>query len=138
MPRLEVDVKSIEKLIRSRAKKAQKVLGEFEGQAEELVKVLVKKGLKSQHEGKKQFDRLVKDVQKTVNKSHLVKNLKHSSLYKTALDAKGELEKRVWDAQEKVFQVLNVPTRQELDRLSKKVDQLHRQVNSAKKKESVA
>lgn len=133
MSRLEVDVKSIQKLIKSRAMKARKSLGKFEGQAEQLVKILVRKGLKSQKEGKKQFNRIVRDVQRTVKKSPLVKNLKKSMVYSTALDAKDELEKRLCDVQEKVFEVLQVPTRQELDRLNRKIDKLHAQLNAKRK-----
>ena len=62
MSRLEVDVKSIQKLIRSRVVKARQRLGQFEAQAEKRVTELVRRGLKSKTEGKQQFDRLIKDV----------------------------------------------------------------------------
>ena len=136
MSRLEVDVKSIRRLIKSRASKAQKTITKFEGRAEKFVRELVKQGLKSRKEGRKQVERLVKDVRKTVNGSPLLKNLKHSGLYSTARLAQKELEKRVAETQEKVFHILNVPTRDELDRLNKKVTLLTRKLNEKKKKTS--
>lgn len=138
MSRLEVDVKSIQNLIRSRAVKARKSLGYFESRAEKLVKVLVQKGLKSQKEGKKQVEQLLRDVQKTLKTSPLVKNLKNTTVYHTALEAKDRLEKRVAQAQEKVFEMLQVPTKQDLDRLNSKIESLnrrfHARVNDPKKK----
>ena len=136
MSRLEVDVKSIQNLIRSRVTKAQKTLTKFEAQAEKVVKQWVHRGLKT--EGRKQVERLVKDVRQTVESSDLLKNLKKSNVYHLALQAKDELEKRVSDTQEKVFEFLNVPTKQDLDRLNKKVDELNRKLKTGSKSESVS
>ncbi|HBQ21230.1 MAG: hypothetical protein A2Z91_00225 [Deltaproteobacteria bacterium GWA2_38_16] len=130
MSRLEVDVKSIQKLIRSRVTKAQKTLTDFEGQAEKVVKEWVNKGLKSQTEGRKQVEKLVQDVRETVESSDLIKNFRKTNVYHLALQAKDELEKRVADTQEKVFEFLNVPTKEDLDRLSKKVDEIGRKLKS--------
>ena len=125
MSRLEVDVKSIQKLIWSRALKARKTLTQFEEQAEKFMKQVVQQGLKSRNEGRRQVEKLVRDV----------KNLKKSSLYNTACQAKDELEKRVANVQERVFKLLNVPTKEELEKLNRKVDSLSRQFN---KKERVS
>jgi len=111
MSRLEVDVKSIQKLIRSRVTKAQKTLTDFEGQAEKVVKEWVNKGLKSQTEGRKQVEKLVQDVRETVESSDLIKNFRKTNVYHLALQAKDELEKRVADTQEKVFEFLEKHTK---------------------------
>src|SRR3989344_5871266 len=108
MSRLEVDVKSIQKLIWSRALKARKTLTQFEEQAEKFMKQVVQQGLKSRNEGRRQVEKLIRDV----------KNLKKSSLYNTACQAKDELEKRVANVQERVFKLLNVPTKEELEKLN--------------------
>lgn len=136
MSRLEVDVKSIQKLIRSRMNQAQKTLVNFESQAEKVVKELVNKGLKSQEEGRKQVEQLIRDVRSTVKTSPLLKNLKKSNTYSTALQAKEELEKRMAQAQEKVFEFLNIPTKNDLERLEKKVDQLSQKLRTTKKKKT--
>ena len=136
MSRLEVDVKSIQNLIRSRVTKAQKTLTKFEVQAEKVVKQWVHQGLKTKSEGQKQVNRLIKDVRQTVETSDLLKNFKKTNTYSLALQAKDELEKRVADAQEKVFEFLNVPTKQDLDRLAKKVDELGRKLKVNKPESS--
>lgn len=134
MSRLEVDVKSLQKLIWSRVTKAQKSLTDLETHAERTVRKWVAKGLTS--EGKRQVENLVRDVRETVESSDLVKNFRKSNLYDVALQAKDELEKRVAQAQEKVFEVLNVPTKTDLDKLNRKVDELGKKLkpgNSKKK-----
>jgi len=65
-----------------------------------------------------------------------LKNFKKTNTYSLALQAKDELEKRVADAQEKVFEFLNVPTKQDLDRLAKKVDELGRKLKVNKPESS--
>lgn len=124
MSRLEVDVKSIQKIIRDRVLKAQKTLVNFEAQAEKVVRDLISNGLRSKKEGQKQVEQLVHDVRQTLSSSPLLKNLKRTSLYHTALKAKDEFEKRASGAQERVFDLLNVPTKKDLERLNKKVDVL--------------
>ncbi len=138
MSRLEVDVKSIQNLIRSRVTRAQKTLTKFETQAEKAVKQWVNRGLKTKEEGQKQVAQLVKDVRQTVETSDILKNFKKTNTYHLALQAKDELEKRVADAQEKVFEFLNVPTKQDLDRLTKKVDELNRKLKANSKSDSVS
>ena len=133
MSRLEVDVKSIQNLIRSRVTQAQKTLTKFESRAEKVVKQWVHQGLKTKSEGQKQVNQLIKDVRQTVDTSDLLKNFKKTNTYSLALQAKDELEKRVADAQEKVFEFLNVPTKQDLDRLAKKVDELGRKLKTNSK-----
>ena len=133
MSRLEVDVKSIQNLIRSRVTQAQKTLTKFESRAEKVVKQWVHQGLKTKSEGQKQVNQLIKDVRQTVETSDLLKNFKKTNTYSLALQAKDELEKRVADAQEKVFEFLNVPTKQDLDRLAKKVDELGRKLKTNSK-----
>ncbi len=129
MSKLEVDVKSIQGLIRSRALNAKRSLSKLETQAQKVLKEWVKKGLDTQKEGRKQVEGLVKVVRDTVSSSELIKNLKKSDLYHKALEAKDEFEKRVVDAQKQVYKILNVPTKQELDRLNRKVDDLGRKLN---------
>lgn len=124
MSRLEVDVKSIQKIIRDRVLKAQKTLVNFEAQAEKVVRDLISKGLKSKKDGQKQVEQLVDDVRETLSSSPLLKDIKRTSLYHTALKAKDELEKRVSGAQERVFELLTIPTKKDLDRLNKRVDVL--------------
>ena len=136
MSRLEVDVKSIQNLIRSRVTQAQKTLTKFESRAEKVVKQWVHQGLKTKSEGQKQVNQLIKDVRQTVETSDLLKNFKKTNTYSLALQAKDELEKRVADAQEKVFEFLNVPTKQDLDRLAKKVDELGRKLKVNKPESS--
>ena len=136
MSRLEVDVKSIQNLIRSRVTKAQKTLTKFEVQAEKVVKQWVHQGLKTKSEGQKQVNRLIKDVRQTVETSDLLKNFKKTNTKSLALQAKDELEKREKYAQEKVFELLNVPTKQDLDRLAKKVDELGRKLKVNKPESS--
>lgn len=133
MPKLEVDVKSIQDLIRSKALKAQKVFNKFESQAETVIRDLVQKGLKSQREGKKQVEQLIKDVRETVEDSELIKNLKKTTVYHTALEAKDELGRRVQDAQERLMRVLNVPTKQEVDRINQKLADLDKKLKGKKK-----
>lgn len=104
MSRLEVDVKSIQKIIRDRALKAQ------------------------------QF---AQDVRQTLSSSPLLKNLKKTSLYRTAfkaLKAKDELEKRASEAKVRVLDLLNVPTKKDLERLNKKVDALTKKLNGQSQK----
>ena len=138
MSRLEVDVKSIQNLIRTRVTKAQKTLTKLETQAEKVVKQWVHRGVKTKEEGRKQVNRLIKDVRQTVETSDILKNFKKTNTYSLALQDKDELEKRVADAQEKVFEFLNVPTKQDLDRLNKKVDELNRKLKTGSKSESVS
>lgn len=133
MSRLEVDVKSIQKVIRDRAVKAQKTLVRFEEQAEKTVRELISKGLKSRKEGQKQVEQLVQDVRQTVSSSPLVKNLKKTSLYHTALKAKDGLRTRASEAQERVFNLLNVPTKRDLDRLDQKVERLTKKLKTEQK-----
>lgn len=104
MSRLEVDVKSIQKVIRDRALKAQKTLV-----------------------------RLEEDVRQTLSSSPLLKNLKKSSFYHTALRARDELRTRAEDAQERVLNLLNVPTRKDLDRLDEKVEKLSKKLKTEQK-----
>ncbi len=138
MSRLEVDVKSIQNLIRSRVTKAQKTLTKFEARAEKVVKQWVHQGLKTKSEGQKQVHQLIKDVRQTMEGSDLLKNFKKTNTYSLARQAKGELEKRVADAQEKVFEFLNVPTKQDLDRLHKKVEELGRKLKAKNSTDSAS
>lgn len=112
MSRLEVDVKSIQKVIRDRAVKAQKTLVNFEAQAEKAVR------------------ELVADVRQTFNSSPVVKNLRKSPLYHRALKAKDELKVRARDTQERVLDLLNVPTKRDLDRLDQKVEKLTKKLKA--------
>lgn len=104
MSRLEVDVKSIQKVIRDRAIKAQKTLVRFE-----------------------------EDIRQTLSSSPLLKNIKKTSLYHTALKAKDELKTRASEAQERVFNLLNVPTKRDLDRLDQKVEKLSKKLKTEQK-----
>ncbi|MBI4040638.1 MAG: phasin family protein [Deltaproteobacteria bacterium] len=132
MTKLEVDMKSIQKLISQRVQKVHKTLNQFENQAQKWLH----QGRKTSEEGKKQFDRMMNDVQKTLKKSPWVKNFKKSNVYQIALQAKDELEKKMCETQERVFNLLNVPTKEDLDKLNKKIDELTSKLKSKSKKSS--
>lgn len=105
MSRLEVDVKSIQKIIRDRALKAQQ---------------------------------LAQDMKQTLSSSPLLKNFKKMPLYRTAFKAalhtKDELEKRASEAKVRVLDLLNVPTKKDLERLNKKVEALTKKLNGQSQK----
>ncbi|OGQ17038.1 MAG: hypothetical protein A3B70_07655 [Deltaproteobacteria bacterium RIFCSPHIGHO2_02_FULL_40_11] len=132
-PKLEVDVKSIQNLIQKRVSDAQKRLMQFEGEASKIIAQWVKYGWKSRKEGRKQFEKLLKELQKTVNGSIWVKNFKKTNAYTVALKAKDELEKRVGETQERVFDLLNVPTKTDIYKLDQKVNRLTRELKEKEK-----
>ncbi|MEK7791266.1 MAG: hypothetical protein AAB309_06545 [Deltaproteobacteria bacterium] len=103
MSRLEVDVKSIQKIIRDRALRAQKILSNFEAQAEKTLKNLKKMPL-------------------------------YQTAFKAALHTKDELEKRASEAKVRVLDLLNVPTKEDLKRLNKKVDVLVKKLKTESQK----
>ena len=137
-PKLEVgsvtlDLKSIQKLIQKRVSEAQKQLMQFEGHASKIIAQWVKYGWKSRKEGRRQFEKLLKEVQKTLKGSPWVKNVKKTNAYTVALKAKDELEKRVGETQERVFDLLNVPTKTDIYKLDQKVNRLTRELKAKEK-----
>ena len=133
MARLEVDFQSLSKVLKQRANQAQTTLNKVERDFEKLLKIWVQKGLKSQKEGKKQVDKILKIVKDTVDTEALLKKISKTDLYHKAVDGASELEKRVEETRNKVMHVLQIPTQTDLAKLQKKLDDLQKKVAALKK-----
>lgn len=119
---------------------------EVRGQLDELEKVfekrfeeLVERGRKAQKELSKRLQDARKDLEKSdvlkrVKDSDLMDNLRGFDARKTASDLRKRADSTVKSSLESVQVALDLPTRTEIDRLVKRVDQLSRKVRTIENK----
>ncbi|MBI4041930.1 MAG: phasin family protein [Deltaproteobacteria bacterium] len=118
MAKLEVELKNITKVIKNKATDA---IERFGGETEHLVKRMRQRGERTQHEGKKQLDRFVSQVKK-------------SEVFSTASDYYEEVEKALEEKVTKVLDFLQIPRKNEMDALARKVKTLNEKLETLQKR----
>ena len=117
MYKLDFDLDQLQKSLKKKALLAQETLQSLAkktntAKAQDLVRLVLEKGNLTQEEGKKKVEQI------------LVK----------AKEVGTDLEKKVEEGKSKLFQFLQIPSSDELDKVSKKVDKLSKKIDELGKK----
>jgi poly(hydroxyalkanoate) granule-associated protein len=108
------------KVIEENLDRLTDALSGLQRDAEKLQKQLLRRGKKAEREGRKQVNKLLKDIQK----NGVAANIKK---------VRRQVEKTVDDSVTQVYRVLNLPERKDVDALNKKVRALEKQVGTLRR-----
>ncbi|MFQ5458492.1 MAG: phasin family protein, partial [Myxococcota bacterium] len=111
---------ALPKVIEENLDRLADTLSSLQRDAEKLQKQLIRRGKKAEREGRKQVNKLLRDIQKNGVSSRLKK-------------ARKQVEKTVDDSVTQVFRVLNLPERKDVEALNRKVRSLEKQIGTLRR-----
>jgi polyhydroxyalkanoate synthesis regulator phasin len=98
----------------------------FEEEAQKLVKKVVEKGRDAQEEGLKRFEELVA-------KAPIIEKVREADLIKRVRALRSEVEERIEGGMEKLLDAFGVPSKEQLEKLTKRLDSLSTRVGELAK-----
>jgi polyhydroxyalkanoate synthesis regulator phasin len=121
----QAEKKSLQEIVKQRVEDGKARILSFEDEAKKLAKSLLEKGKASQEEGKKRLDEFSAKVQGAVDK---VTKMKEADLLKHASEFRKVLETKLGGRFEKLLESLGLPSREEVQKLSERLESLSKRV----------
>ncbi|MBI3071577.1 MAG: phasin family protein [Deltaproteobacteria bacterium] len=117
--------KSFQEIVKQRVEDGKAKILSFEDEAKKFAKSILEKGKASQEEGKKRLDELSAKVLGAVDK---VSKMKEADILKHATAFRKELETKLGGRLEKLFESLGLPSKEEVQKLSERLESLSKRV----------